>query len=894
MLPPRLAVTTLFTAALLLFATSSLAQETTGNLEGKLFDGEGKPVAFANVIVTGPSLQGGRGVLSTSDGYFGVFKLPVGVYTVKISHVSFQEAICEEVAIRLGQTTTLGKITLTTKTYEAPAVIVTEKRLLIDPTSTVVGATLNQEEFRDLPIDRNYMNIANLLPHANESYLGDETNFAGATGQENKYFIDGAETTDPYLGVTGTHLPYNFVEEVEVKAGSYEAEYRSALGGIVNVVSRSGSNDFRGQVFGFFVNNQFAGDSRTGVAEPVTGDFSQYDVGVSVAGPIRKDRLWYFAAYNPTYSKEDVDIPGQGFYPDKSVVHMFAGKLDWRPSQKTHLTFTTTGDPGTRDAVGELFGSAGTPISFANPDPFLADVTTGGVNAIVSGTYLFNDDVMVEADVSVVTRTLKMIAATEIGRREPLFVDRETGEWSGGYLSPTDDASLQITTDAKSTFVVDRHLIKLGAGYRDNQLDFNEVYDVLARSDDTTFAQIYFGAVGGSVSNRILSAFAQDSWRVTDRLRVNAGLRWEGQWVVASNGEVGQKILDQYQPRVGAVYVIGEPGTKKVAASFGRFYQELGLSLPLNKLNAGSLFRYTAWDHDPRIDPSGGSVYEEPGGIANEVDGLKGQHYDEYTLGYSQQMGERFVVGARGIYRTLREAIEDGYSAELDATVFGNPGRGLLSNLPKATRDYTALELTAQIVGGPKYAARASYVLSRSEGNYTGLFYSDGASGNYILPNGGPLFNLQEMTVNADGLLPNDHTHVFKLSGSYRTDFGLTAGTSFLWQSGTPLSVRAAASRPTLFNFAQQRGSAGRTPDIWDLNFRFTYDIAHHWTSRTRPRLVMDVFHLFSQREPVKYDQIRNYGQDDLGNPVDFNPTYGLATRYQPPTAVRLGMEIDF
>jgi hypothetical protein len=895
MFPPRLAVFALVLLALYAIVTPALAQETTGNLEGRLVDSEGKAIAFANINVTSPSLQGGRGVMSASDGYFGLFKLPVGVYKVAISHVSYQNVVYEEVDVRLGRTTALGKVTLVSKTYEAPIVVVSEKKPLIDPTTTAVGATLTSQEFQDLPIDRDYMNITTLLPNANESFNGDGVNFAGATGQENKYFIDGAETTDPYLGVTGTRLPYNFIENIEVRTGGYEAEYRSALGGMINVVSRSGGNELHGQAFGFFVNNQFAGDTRTGVAEPITGDFAQYDAGISLGGPIAKDKLWFFGAYNPTFSTEDVDIPGQGLHEDKGITHIFAGKLDWRPSQRTHLALTATGDPGTRDAVGELFGSAGTPVSFDNPDPFLADVTTGGINVLASGTHMFNDDVMIEASVSGITRDLKMVGATEKGLSEALFVDAETGIWSGGYSTPTDDHSRQITTDVKGTFIIDRHMLKAGLGFRDNQLDFNEEYREISRYSDSSFVYYYFSGVDMSVGNRIPSAFIQDTWRMNDRLRVNAGVRWEGQWIVGSDGDVAQRITDQYQPRVGAVYMIDERGTKKASASFGRFYQELMMTIPLNALAEGTVFRVTEWDHDPRVDPSGGTiVYEQAAEIADEVDDLKGQHFDEFTLGYEQQLGDRVVVGARGIYRTLREAIEDGYSATEDATVYGNPGRGALSNLPEAKRDYRALELTARIAGGRKYSARAYYVLSRSEGNYPGLYYPDGI-GNYILPNFSPAFDLEETMVNADGRLPNDRPHVFKLSGSYRTDVGLTMGTSFVWQSGTPLSVRAGSSQGSpWFNFTQERGSAGRTPSIWDLNLRFTYDLVHYWKAQIRPRLVMDVFHLGSQREPVKFDQIRNFNQDTDGNPIDFNPTYGLATRYQPPTSVRLGMEVDF
>jgi hypothetical protein len=285
----KLVVISIIAVLTFYFPAQLPAQEITGNIEGQIRTDKGDPVAFANIVVSGPTLQGSRGVMSTADGYFGVFKLPVGTYTVSLSHVSYNPATVEDVIVRLGRTTTLGKVQLTVKVFDVPAIIVTERKKLIDPLTIAIGTNLTSDEFQQLPIDRDYKTITTLIPLVNESFLGDESNFAGSTGHENKYFIDGAEATDPYLGITGTNLPYNFVKDIEVKTGGYEAEYRSSLGGIVNVVSHSGTNEFHGQVFGFFVNNQFQGSPRPSIAEPEKGDFTQYDVGLSLGGPIVRD-----------------------------------------------------------------------------------------------------------------------------------------------------------------------------------------------------------------------------------------------------------------------------------------------------------------------------------------------------------------------------------------------------------------------------------------------------------------------------------------------------------------------------------------------------------------------------------------------------------------------------
>ena len=298
--------------ALAIFVGATHAQQVTGNLEGRILDAEGKPLSAVNFTVTGPSLQGTRGDVSDRLGYFRILALPAGSYTVKVSHLAYHSVTYENIAVRLGKTSYLAEVRLQSKTIEMSEIVVSGAKPPIDPASTVSGDNLVAEEYEVLPEERNYRSITTLLPQANESFLGDEANFAGATGIENKYYIDGVDVTDPWRGLTGTSLHYNFVKEIEVRTGGYEAEHRSSLGGIVNVVTYSGGNEFHGEAFGFFANNRFAAEPRQGALEPNKGDFAQYDAGLSLGGPILRDKLWFFAAYNPTVEREEVDIPGTG------------------------------------------------------------------------------------------------------------------------------------------------------------------------------------------------------------------------------------------------------------------------------------------------------------------------------------------------------------------------------------------------------------------------------------------------------------------------------------------------------------------------------------------------------------------------------------------------------
>ena len=319
------------------------AQETTGALEGRVLDTQGKPIAQATVLLTSSSLQGNRGVLTSDNGKFVVVALPVGQYTLTISHAAKQAQTIEGVIVGLGKTASMGPITLQEKVYTVGEVVVTAPAPLIDYRSTSMGANLRSGDYATLPIERDYRSVAVLLPQANESYLGDGIGMAGSTGLENRLFIDGIDVTDPVRGITGTNLPYNFVREVQVRTGGYEAEYRSSLGGTINAVTNAGGNETSGQVFGFFVNNRLAASPRRGAVELNTGDFARYDVGFGLGGPIARDRLWYHIAYNPALEREEVEIPGIGFYEDRTTTHSFATKLTWQANSGNSIVLSAIG-----------------------------------------------------------------------------------------------------------------------------------------------------------------------------------------------------------------------------------------------------------------------------------------------------------------------------------------------------------------------------------------------------------------------------------------------------------------------------------------------------------------------------------------------------------------------
>jgi hypothetical protein len=394
----------------------------------------------------------------------------------------------------------------------------------------------------------------------------------------------------------------------------------------------------------------------------------------------------------------------------------------------------------------------------------------------------------------------------------------------------------------------------------------------------------------------------QDSWQVSDRWRVNGGIRWESQDLLDSDGNVAQTISGQWQPRFGVIFQPGRIGTQRLYGSVGRYYQDLLLNGAYH-FNGEELYGWTWWDHDPRVDDSGGDGGTFQSSISEGTEGVSGQYYDELILGYERQIGDRLKLGARGMLRTLRRAVNGGSVMivpvpdtgmedwEYGPEVLGNPGFGSLNQYPEARRDYAALALTAEQTIGSGLMLVGSYVLSRAYGNYQGLFDTDYWAAS---PNANSTWYNPLLLENTEGLLPQDRKHSFKLAASYMADFGFGAGASFLWQTGTPVSIRGGSAAPPMFAHLLPRGSMGRTPNLWDLDLRFVYDMRRLVRRGSATRLVLDVFNVGSPRTPLAYDELFAFTRTEEGHQTDPNANYMEVTHYQRPMTFRLGVEVGF
>ncbi|MEJ2722968.1 MAG: TonB-dependent receptor, partial [bacterium] len=233
----------------------------------------------------------------------------------------------------------------------------------------------------------------------------------------------------------------------------------------------------------------------------------------------------------------------------------------------------------------------------------LKNIEEGGVNALVNGRHWLHERFVLQSTASVVTRRDHAVPSTQRGLEEPLFVDTETGEWSGGspFNSKTDNVTLSL--GLKGTWILGNHTLKCGVHYSHLDTDFRVRNDVIWRYADDEYYRL-MNMEDGTVGSREPSAFLQDSWRLWDRLRLNAGVRWDGQYIINSEGDIGARFLDQWQPRVGFTYQLGERGVHQFFGSFGRFYQNVSLAAPALYMISNGDYRVVYYDHDPRVDPT--------------------------------------------------------------------------------------------------------------------------------------------------------------------------------------------------------------------------------------------------------------------------------------------------
>jgi carboxypeptidase family protein/TonB-dependent receptor-like protein len=894
----------LLAGALLLVPVTGAFAQTTGRIVGQVLDAQGAALPGATVTVTSPNLQGVQTQVTDSQGNFRFPSLPPGRYSVKVDLASFKTLEQKDVEVGLDRTVTLPLTLQLAGVQET--VTVTGVSSQIDTTSTVTGVNAGQDLFNRIPLRRDFYAIARVAPGTTEDAVG--TAVYGSTGAENQYIIDGLNTTGIETGDRGKTLNFDFVQEVEVKTGGLPAEYGRMTGGVLNVITKSGSNLFKGSIFGNGEGGPLQMDDSTRDIRPattttVTDTTKRSDFGGELGGPLFKDRLWFFGAYNRTLEDRETTVIRQLSAPGSPAIdtkiptsinrHLFAGKLTFKLAEGHTLNGTVMGDPVTRD--GAVFTIAGPETTWKGVRDSGATDMVAKYSGVFGSRFLLN---------GLVARHNESDKFAGPGRDIANSIDQTvtpTATSGGfGFFQDQDFKRDVLKLDASS--YLGSHDLKVGVDTEHIQAVNNNynggagqrIYKLVTSTGQIYYRHRYyindrapgFDRANGSTWQIALpltsepdslntSFYVQDSWKVGAGLTLNAGVRWEGQDVRSRDRESAFKLDKNWAPRLGFVWDVARNNRSKLYANWGRFYESIPMDINIRSFGGEvSCFCYN-------FSPSATNILQDPaapraqalnGGSVTPVDpALKGQYIDEWLTGFEYDLGRNLVVGAKYGRRDLGRIIEDFLIPPPVGEYFiANPASGIGMEMgfydgehtapaPKAHRKNTSFELNARKRYADNWQFLASAVFSKLEGNYDGTFQ---VSTGQLDPNINSAFDYADFLVNADGILSNDRKFQLKLDGSYEVSTGpltgMNLGLSTRLYSGLPLNAYG-------YSFAYQnweyylapRGSVGRGPKDWEADLQVRYPIRFGGTNK---RLIVqaDVFNLFDRQAITQLDERYN------------------------------------
>jgi outer membrane receptor protein involved in Fe transport len=472
-----------------LFAGSAFGQTTTtGSIEGLVTDSTGAAVPGVTVTAT---RQGGRSMSATSndEGVFRLVNIEPGNYTVTVESTKgfgkFEQA---NVPVNLSTTSTVN-IQLRPQGAAETVTVTAGSGAAIDVTQNTTGTNVSTEQFSNFPTQRTIQSLYTIAPTVTRSGLRDSSgrerdpSVAGSSGPENNYILDGVSVTDPAFGGSGANLPFEFVQELEIKTGAYGADIGKTTGGVFNVITKSGTNEFHGDAFAYFVAKSFVREVKS-EAIPFTGaapnGYSEVDAGFDIGGPIVKDKLWFFGAFNPQYRKNF--FLTQTFLQDvenKITTPFYAGKITWSINQNHMFTFSTFGDYTKQE--GHLFGFSG---FGANPASFRGETQTGGSNyafrlnstfspnfvgEFFGGLHFQRANTIPELDETLITDRFAVL------RNGAVLPVTETTVFSQSDVTTEDDEGDVIVPNVRLAFVdgtggsVQRNFVRQGFGLKSFQ-----------------------------------------------------------------------------------------------------------------------------------------------------------------------------------------------------------------------------------------------------------------------------------------------------------------------------------------------------------------------------------------------------------------------------------------
>lgn len=709
-------------AATILSPTLAVAQDyTSGILTGSVRDGAGAPIANATVSVT--STQGVTRETSTAaDGSFRMPALPVGSYTVRIN--SPVGSASDDVSVSPGGAN-YQFVVGSSESADLGEIVVTAQRIR-DFNATDIGLGLDvQEHSERIPTGRSINAVTLFTPGAsvpdatiaassrrNQSLVS----LSGTSAAESVYYINGLNVTDQRSFLGYSELPFDFIQTIETKAGGYQAEFGRGTGGVVNIVTRSGSNEWTGGLSTFWspdnlrspVGKTYAAGGNNVAGTEFDNEYLKSDLTdttVYLGGPLLRDRLFFFGVYNVrdsevegararsySYNRTTGVITPSGSLSQTISSYddpRWAAKLDFviNPDHRIEATFlndetTTVSRSRTFDAV------SGNQTSIT--DPIYQEA--GGLTQIYKYTGVMADWFTLSALYGRLENSY-LDYGNPIG--QPGIFDRAhpsgtptwvtSGRQLGTFNLAGEDTRLTYRVDAD--FYVNLfgdHHFRVGYDREDltssaqSQLNGGAYYNIYASAPNEL--EVITFSNNGSFKAEQTALYLQDSWDVTDGLSLQLGLRNDRYDYKNAQGVSYISIDDQWAPRLGLNWDPFGAGADRIYGSIGDYYLPIATNTSI-RASSGEDFTYQYFDITrnangtvavdangrPVLGPRTAIFYLSPPGTPDpaavvERD-LDPMYEREMVLGYEHRFSDGVLadwsMGLRYVDRDLKSALED-------------------------------------------------------------------------------------------------------------------------------------------------------------------------------------------------------------------------------------------
>lgn len=700
----RLLTTLLIALLVVSFGYGQTGQ--TGAIKGTVTDPDGVTLPGITVILKSPALVLPQ--LTTVTNSNGMYRFPMlapGTYELTFMLEGMDTLVRQGIVVNIGKTATVD-VGMKFKSIEE-SVVVSGKAPTIDRQSTAGAANIGEEYIQSIPTaGRSYGDFFNMAP----GITGDTA--YGSAQQENAYTLDGVNMGDPTTGTQYVTIGADIMEEISVQSGGLSAEHGSVKGAVVNVVTKSGGNSFSGSASFYYNHESLQSENTKGTPlhdpdgnSDKTGQKYQVEPGITLGGPIVKDKLWFFT--NLSFRKSETYAPGYPYNKAEGesdtpsdLLELFPyAKLTLHPNQKNKFILSysyTDYQMNHRDA--SRYDTLDTTTTQRSPMHIIN----------FHWTRFFGENFFANLKLAAIKSQLKWHAKHD----EPYYVNVFSGLAYGAYWRNQDDSKrdrYQVNIDA-TTFMDDfmgSHELKIGAElqYADTNWIIKTIPHPVNGASYLRMAPEYFGEPGyyqGYVfpnngferQERILnlSAFVNDSWSITNNITLNLGVRLDVQkmiWPAQNQDEEPMTILGTVvdrripetitpytwttiSPRLGLIYDLFKDGTTLFKASYSRLVSP-NLTDWVNTAHPNGWFYYRV-----SLRPSTGAVIPGsivPASIPGTVQvGYNGQdldapYADEITLGLEREMWEDWSLGLRYIRKWDRKLIHtvDASALDIDA-----------------------------------------------------------------------------------------------------------------------------------------------------------------------------------------------------------------------------------